>query len=165
MRIKTLYQIFPDCKFVHIYRDPRAVVNSLLVRSVEMPSGYIGIPLKNKINFPMSAVKKHALQWKQVIEEITETAKDIPENQFKQIKYEELVDSPGNHLKEITEFCELYPFEYVFEKNGKVSNEEYKQEINQSIPFQKIENRNKQYKNEKEIIEVVSPVNEMLGYS
>jgi len=166
MRIKALYQVFPDCKFLHIYRDPRAVVNSLLVRSVENPSGYIGIPLKNKINFTMSALRKHALQWKQVIEEIIQTAKDIPENQFKQIKYEELIDSPGNHLEEITKFCELEPFEYVFEKNGKVSNEECRGEIlNRSLKVPQIENRNKQYKNEKEIMEVVSPLNEMLEYS
>jgi len=50
MRIDVINTIFKDSKFIHIIRDPRAVVNSLLQRSKENPDGYFGIPLKTQEN-------------------------------------------------------------------------------------------------------------------
>ena len=164
IRIGVLKKAFPDCKFIHIVRNPVAVVNSLLKRSVENPSGYIGIPLKSGNYENLTSLQKHALQWKQVIEDIMETKKEAGSDFF-QVKYEDLVSLPEKYLDEITDFCELPSFDYVFIKNGEFHNEKKKDLlVKRSLPIQSIENKNKVYGNEEEILETVSPTHKIFGY-
>jgi len=104
IRIPYLSKIFPGSKFIHIIRDPRAVVNSMLKRSKESFSGYFGIPLKEPNQSKKDVVEKHSLQWKQVIEEIRRASKNLENENFLEIRYEDLVSSTDENLKTITEF-------------------------------------------------------------
>jgi len=164
IRIYKINEIFPNSKFIHIVRDPRVVVNSMLTRAQKAGLDYFGIPLKNKMG-ENDAVENHSLQWKQVVEEIINTSKKLGNNQFFQIKYEELTEKPDFWLEKITTFCELSPFKYVYNKDGKVFNLEKK---NSNEWFYSnhptINNRNKTHPNDSLILKQTQPLIHELGY-
>ena len=62
IRIRKINEIFPNSKFIHIVRDPRSVVNSMLERAEKGDSNYFGIPIKKKFAFFMNQLEKHSLQ-------------------------------------------------------------------------------------------------------
>jgi len=166
IRIPKINEIFPNSKFLHILRDPRAVVNSLLERVQKGDSNYFGIPIKKKLGFLMNSVEKHSLQWKQVVKEIIKASKELESNQFFQIKYEELTDKTDYWLEKITNFCELPPFDYIYNKEGKVVNLEKKDSnewgyLNQPT----ITNRNKTLPNFSQIEKHTIPLSRELGYN
>lgn len=166
IKISVLKKIFPDSKFIHIIRDPRAVVNSMLKRSVEFQSGYFGIPLKEKILPNLSEVEKHALQWKQVTEEIKTASSNLENERFFEIHYEDFVNSTENFLKEITKFCELQPHSYSFEVGEKTEQQYDNEKLNFGIrqKIKVITNRNKQSKNDSQIIRSTYPTCNEFGY-
>jgi len=160
IRVLAINKYFPDSKFIHIIRDGRSVVNSMLRRAVENPLGYFGIPLKTN-DEKMTVVEKHTLQWIQVINDIRKASTSLEKNQYLEIKYEDLIKKPARNLSIITKFCELSPFGYVYKK------EPIHKKLLNKIPFVNIvrdpgwemrknivkivENRNKRHKNDKEI--------------
>jgi len=166
IRIREINEVFPNSKFLHIVRDPRAVVNSLLERAKKGDSNYFGIPIKKKLGFLMNSVEKHSLQWKQVVEEIIKTSKELEDNQFFQIKYEELTDKTDYCLEKITNFCELPPFDYIYNKEGKVVNLE-KKDSNEwgYLNHPTIINRNKTLPNFSQIEKHTIPLSRELGYN
>jgi len=127
IKIPLINKAFPNSKFIHIIRDGRAVVNSMMNKAKENPSGYFGIPLRSYEEKEMTQIEKHSIQWKQVIEEIRKASKNLMKNQFLEIKYEELVTNTEDCLNKITSFCELPSFSFVFRKDdGVINNREGK---------------------------------------
>ena len=116
----------PESKYIYIGRDGRDVVNSMLRRTRENPSGYFGIPLRNPVEENVSKIEKQALQWKQVIEKINEDFKNLLENQYMEIRYEDLVSSPEQYIEKIFRFCELPNFNILYRKDGVIQNKEGK---------------------------------------
>jgi len=166
IKISIISKIFPNSKFVHIIRDGRAVVNSMLKRSKENPSGYFGIPLKNSIlKKNASKIEKHALQWKQVIKKIREDSKKLSNNQYMEIRYEDLSNSPEQYMQKISSFCELSPYNYLYRKDGVIYNKEGKN-VNgwEFSRMQNIKNRNQTYENSSEIEKYILPELQELGY-
>jgi len=163
MRIPAINTFFPNSKFIHIIRDGRAVVNSLLKRSKENPTGYFGIPLKNS-NKNMNQIEKHAIQWNEVIEEIKKASKNLKDGQYMEIKYEDLINSPKEHMKQITKFCELSEFDYVDENNGDVFFKIAK--LNEKLfEYKKIlTNKNKHHDNDSEIMKYINVQLKKCGY-
>lgn len=166
IRISKINEIFPNSKFIHIIRDPRAVVNSLIERTKELDSDYFGIPMNKKIRFSMNPVEKHSLQWKQVVKEIIKTAKKLDSSQFLQIKYEEFTDKPDYWLEKITNFCELPSFHYSYYSGGKGFNLE-KMDSNKEDYFKRptIINKNKTHPNFSQIEMYTIPLIRQLGYN
>jgi len=163
IRIHAITKIFPDAKFIHLLRDGRAVVNSMLVRAKENPSGYFGIPLRNTPKSTLNAIEKHALQWIQVIEEIKKVSKQLKKNQYFELKYEELVRFPEKNLKSITSFCELHPFIYEYKKvdpNLKLDKKKYFA----LWDMPEIQNRNLEYENNDRIEKYLSSTLQELNY-
>jgi len=193
IRINIINKIFQDAKFIHIIRDGRSVVNSLLERSKENPDGYFGIPLKTQETKSMNKIKKHALQWKQVIQEIRRTSKNLKKEQYMEIRYEDLIRSPDETLKNITEFCKLPQYHYVYEKDHCIFNNEGIEEIHGNFndrfnmiackvklenknldpnleygkifEFSKIRNKNTPHENDSEIKKYLSTELQELGYT
>lgn len=114
-RIGFLARIFPGALFVHMVRDGRAVVNSLL--NVDFWQGWggpaqLGLELSEAErdewdnsgrSFPVLA----AIQWKRWTDAY-ETAKlQVPAEQFFEIKYEEFIDDPLATFGDVLEFCGL----------------------------------------------------------
>jgi len=115
-RIGFFNKIFPDSLFIHIIRDGRAVVNSLL--KVPWWSGWRGpqswrwgeIPEKYKIKWlksESSFVLLAAIEWKLILDEIEESRKLIRKDQFIQIRYEDLVKDLEGTIRKITDFSEI----------------------------------------------------------
>ncbi len=166
IRIRKINEIFPNSKFIHIIRDPRSVVNSMLERAKKLDSSYFGIPIKKKFGFLTNPIEKHSLQWKQVVKEIIDTSKELEDNQFFQIKYEELTDKPDYWLEKITNFCELPSFNYIYDKGERVFNLE-KEDLNELgyVKHPTISNRNKTLPNFSQIEKYTIPLIRELGYN
>ncbi len=135
IRISSINKVFSNPKFIHIIRDPRDVVNSMIKRAKEYPTGYFGIPLRNYPKETDSTIL-HSLQWAQVIKEIKNSANNLNSNQYLEVYYKEFVEEPERKLKEITEFCNLSPYDFLYEKDGKLFNKEGKD--TKSLEFRRI---------------------------
>jgi len=118
VRMGAIKKIFPDSFFINIIRDGRAVVSSMM-RAVgtgtKRPSQYFGVPLKNNDQMQYDLLERHARQWVEVNEEIQKTRINLDQNQYFEMKYEDFVEKPKQHMKEIFKFCEL-DYQDIFEK-------------------------------------------------
>jgi len=165
IRINKLKDVFPDSKFIHIIRDPRSVVNSMLRRSAASHSGYFGIPLNDTDGLKMSPVETHSLQWKQVITEVKQASKDLGNNRYMEIKYEDFVEHPKEYLENIVKFCELPPYDFLYWKDGVAYNSEGKTKFGwEVLPKPTIGNMNKSHSNDSEILKYTSPICHDYGY-
>jgi len=96
--VYTLFSLYPEAKIINVIRDGRAVVSSMLHRSV--PSG---IP-NNLISM--------CLLWKRSISLAKIYRKTIPMSSYYEIKYEDLITHPR---KEIGKLCNFLGI--AFERN------------------------------------------------
>jgi omega-hydroxy-beta-dihydromenaquinone-9 sulfotransferase len=107
-RIHYLNSIFPDAYYIHVIRDPRAVVSSLLRINFWLEEGGLIEPFW-KNGFPddylkewqlrkKSPVALAALQWKRVVE-LTWMEKQIIRNdRYIEIKYEDFITAPHDTI-------------------------------------------------------------------
>jgi len=109
-RICFLQSIFPDAYFIHVIRDPRAVVNSLLKVKfwregvgLERP-WWKGLPeeyIKEWERRNRSPVALAALQWKRVVSLTWEEKKYVQHGHFIEIRYEDFVEKPHEYLTKV----------------------------------------------------------------
>ena len=115
-RIRFLHEVFNDAVFVHILRDGRAVVNSML--NVNFWRGWMGpsrwrwgqlnpAQMKEWAMYDHSFVALAAIQWKIFVDAMQAAADRIPKNQLLEVKYEDMCAAPGQTLKNIIDFCGL----------------------------------------------------------
>jgi hypothetical protein len=108
-RVRTLLEMFPDAKFIHISRDPYALFRSTLGlwRSLNAEEG-------------LQAVRDDAWLEEFVIDSLQrmydayfEDRALLPANQLVELSYEELVEDPKSQLRSIYERLELGDFARV----------------------------------------------------
>ena len=139
--LRLVQSLFPDAKFIHILRDPRAAANSLvkLYRLTQQQLAKIKHPeFDHIIPYPrvkglrsyLDAHGPESLEcttrvWVESVELVRATSKDL--NHFYEFKYEDLVAAPQAELAKLFQFCELnWPcpenvaFQKEFNKIGKV---------------------------------------------
>jgi hypothetical protein len=115
-RIGFLHELFPDALFIHIFRDGRAVANSLL--EVDFWHGWRGpqgwrwgeLDDAQRAEWERhgrSFVALAALQWKLLMDATAQAAARIPSGQFMQLRYEDFVLDPMCHFRDVTQFCGL----------------------------------------------------------
>lgn len=138
-RICYLNSIFPDAYFVHVLRDPRATVSSLLKVSfwekgagMQRPwwrnglcQGYV----EEWINSGRSPVALAAVQWKQVVELAWQESKIVDSSRYIELRYEDFVRTPRGALQEIFNKVELPHSQSVqryINSIGKVQNMNFK---------------------------------------
>ena len=117
-RMQYLTKAFPEALFVHIVRDGRAVAASYL-EQIEKGSFKTwherewwvqGWPKQwkdeweSKYKTPLSFV---AFQWKYFVREIWKDKESIGCNQYLEVNYKDIVDSPGSTFRRIFDFCGL----------------------------------------------------------
>jgi len=114
-RSRYLKEIFHDCIFIHMIRDGRAVINSLL--NVQW---WNDLPLwyRNDFKTPSQLIKEGyneillaAKMWKNNVNRLLEDKKKIPKNQYHELRYEEFINDPHTCLKNILSFCNLKYYE------------------------------------------------------
>ncbi|MBS0433175.1 MAG: sulfotransferase [Proteobacteria bacterium] len=115
-RIGFLHELFPDARFIHVYRDGRAVANSLL--AVDFWRGWHG-PAQwrwGELNasdqaewerHDKSFVALAGIQWRLLMDATADAAARLPSGQFMGIRYEEFVADPVASFMRAVEFCGL----------------------------------------------------------
>ena len=103
-RIQYLLSMFPDAQFVHVIRDGRAAVESLLrvdfwreKGGMDAPFWANGLDAGSIHDWEKSGkdpVVLAAHQWKRIIEATRDEACALVENQYLEVKYEDFVASP-----------------------------------------------------------------------
>ena len=116
-RIEYLKSIFPDAKFVHIVRDGRAVVNSLLNVSfwrkkggLDRPYWKPGLPgeyVNMWKDFNRDSAILAALQWRNIIEVAHCERRQLGSEQYLEIRYEDFITAPHELLQTLYKFCNL----------------------------------------------------------
>lgn len=115
-RLTYLYDVFPDAYFIHILRDGRAVTNSFL--HVNFWNGWSGPenwrlgPLSSEDEaiwnaHDQSFVALAALYWKILMRAYRSASEKIPQEQYLEIRYESLCDSPLETYRRVLEYCNL----------------------------------------------------------
>lgn len=140
-RIGFLKEIFPDAKFIHIIRDGRAVVNSLLQsdfwmgwlgpsnwRWGELPPNY----LKEWDRHEKSFIALAAIQWKMNMDSTESAISEIASKDIIEIKYEEMCENIWKTFETILTFSEM----------------EYPPAFEQSLGRFKLRNANDKWKND-----------------
>ena len=123
-RIRYIRGIFEDAKFIHVVRDGRAVVNSMI--NVDFWWGWHGmsnwrwgdIPepyYQEWLDTDQSFVAMAAIEWKMIMDAFEVAKAETPAQQYLEIRYEQLCDDPIAVYKDVLAFCEL-PWSQKFEK-------------------------------------------------
>ena len=111
VRIGFIQAIFPEAYFIHIVRDGRAVVNSILGiikrerYRQKIPLGGFCKPRNWRELLAMPPLERHAAQWAGIMKEIDTSKRAVPEDRWIEIKYEELCSDPCRHLEDI--YCRI----------------------------------------------------------
>ena len=116
-RIAYLSSIFPDARFVHVVRDGRAVVHSLLdvhfwggtwrEREVAWSGGLTDDELARWRQLGSSPVALAALQWRAILRIARDEAARHAPDRYAELRYEDFVVDPEAMLNEMTAFCQL----------------------------------------------------------
>jgi hypothetical protein len=115
-RIGFLSEIFEDAKFIHIIRDGRAVVNSLLHihfwRGWYGPQGWRAGLLSPEDQatweaYDRSFVALAGLEWRIQMRAIEAARRTLDPTQFYEVKYEALCAQPSETCRRLLEFVEL----------------------------------------------------------
>jgi hypothetical protein len=111
-----LKEIFPDARFIHFYRDGRAVVNSFL--NVFFWSGWRGpvnwrwgelTPAQKEKweRYDQSFIALAAIEWEVLMSAQEEAKRRIPSDDLLEIRYEDLCQDPVTSLRTAAEFSDL----------------------------------------------------------
>ncbi len=115
-RISFLASIFPDARFIHIIRDGRSVVESLLRQRFWQEKGGLERPFwedtPDHILQEWEASGRDsevlaALQWRYIIQSIRADVAELPKESYMEVRYEDFVQDPTQTLKSIYHFTDL----------------------------------------------------------
>ncbi|MCG8403273.1 MAG: sulfotransferase [Firmicutes bacterium] len=115
-RIGFLQEIFPDAKFIHVVRDGRAVVNSVI--NTDWWWGWRGpqnwrwgelTPAQREEweEHNKSFIALAGIQWKILMEAVEKAKLYVDQNNYFEVKYEVFCSQPGRTFRETVDFCEL----------------------------------------------------------
>jgi len=116
-RIRFLNSVFPDAHFVHLVRDGRAVVHSLLGIPFWRKKGGLDRPFWPDLLGPEDLQSWErgardpallaALQWKRVIELARTERSAIGRDQYIEVRYEDFTATPHDVVSEVLRVCGL----------------------------------------------------------
>jgi hypothetical protein len=112
MRIAYLRAAFPDARFVHVIRDGRAVVSSILAqigrreRRQKRPMGGFAKPPGWRALLRDDLAEQTALQWQAIVRHVREQAPGLGAD-YTEVRYERLCASPRDTYRELFRFAGL----------------------------------------------------------
>jgi hypothetical protein len=109
-RIRTILEVFPDAKFIHIVRDPLVLFPSTvrLWKSLSLVQGF-QIPRDDA-----AWVERHVLdQFVRMYECFEQDRELVPANNLIDIRYEDLVADPVGQMRSVYQKLELGNFEDI----------------------------------------------------
>ncbi|MFC1738221.1 sulfotransferase [Planctomycetota bacterium] len=124
-RIGFVKSIFPDAVFVHIKRDARAVIYSLLnvdfwteQAGKQRPRWAGGLSEdwhKEWESYDSSLLALAAMQYRTIMQICQKERQLLDEKQYLEIRFEDFVTQPQSIMEQILSFCELRPLQQVTE--------------------------------------------------
>lgn len=144
-RLGFLSTIFADAKFVHVIRDGRAVVNSLLNvswwRGWRGPSNWRWGPLAEPFQAEWEASDRSfvvlaAIQWKMQMAAAEKSADLLRPDNLLNVRYESLCEDPITVMKDVASFADLR-WEPEFERRLRTfrlssANEKWRRDLNEA---------------------------------
>jgi hypothetical protein len=124
-RVTFLRALFPDARFVHIVRDGRAVVNSLIAtdwwRGWQGPQQWRWGELSAEhqetwLAHDRSFVALAAIQYNIILDSVLAAATDLPADCYLEMRYEDLCADPPATLQQVCNFAG-WSWEREFERN------------------------------------------------
>lgn len=116
-RVRFLRELFPDARFVHLVRDPRATAASLL-RAAFWPQLRFWWR-DNRSAEELPSIRPETLAGEMWVREVGAGLRDglLDPSAYMEVRYEDLVTEPRAEVNRVLEFVELEwlaPFESVF---------------------------------------------------
>ena len=133
-KLRYVLKIFPDARIVHIIRDPVAMVASWVKVMQAVPDLVMYWPdsdfpcwwvltggdaparhdcfAREKRLYPGGGLSCFADYWAEVNRNIPRQLSDMP-GRLLTIRYEDLIAEPAGILRQVTDFCDLDPFEDI----------------------------------------------------
>jgi LPS sulfotransferase NodH len=96
LHVSEIHQLLPRARFIHLVRDPRDVVASLLAASRSWGAGWA----------PQTA-SRAAVTWRRHVEAARESAASLPTTHFMEVRYEALLADTATALSGIARFLEV----------------------------------------------------------
>ena len=115
LRIPFLDAVYPDARFLHIIRDGRDTVASLMFRNRGDRWGHLEIPGWQDLlaRYPHANHIRCAHQWRDSVSIARADARDLAPGRYQEIRYEALVREPARVMTEVLQFLELLTHESV----------------------------------------------------
>lgn len=110
IRMRYLRALFVDAQFVHIIRDPRAVVASTLRVAwwPDLPIWFqAGETPREWVQRGNNETRLAAALWRNEVGVALADKEQLEPGQYFQLRYEELVDDPLRALRQVAQFAEL----------------------------------------------------------
>lgn len=93
--IPEILAVFPECKIIHLIRDPRDVVASIIAAS------------RSWARYFPRAANDAARMWVRYVNEVGSSRNLLGENQFFQLKYEHLLSSTKEVIESLSTFLKI----------------------------------------------------------
>lgn len=115
-RLGFLHKVFPEARFVHVYRDGRAFANSLLQvdfwRGWQGPEQWRWGPLSPEFAREWEAhdrsfVALAGIQWKLLMRAAEAARKAVPADVLLEVRYEDFARQPAESFRKAAAFCGL----------------------------------------------------------
>ena len=113
-RARFINEVFPEARFLHVVRDGRAVAESLVRRpwwrGYQGPNAWQFGPLSDEHQKEWDAsgrsfIALAGLQWKILMDAFEDARAALPDESWMQVRYEDFVNDPRSHLKDILDFA------------------------------------------------------------
>jgi hypothetical protein len=113
LRIPYLATLFPDCRVIHVIRDGRSVVASLVQKVAEEPRRQ-GAPLGNFARPPgwqtlrdRPAVEQFAHLWARLVPHARDAGRGLPADAYAEVFYEEFCRDPRGSLARLYRWADV----------------------------------------------------------
>jgi hypothetical protein len=112
VRIDYLRRVFPDARFIHVIRDGRAVVSSMVAqirsrpRRAKQPLGGFCRPPGWQALLRDDVVEQTALQWQAIVRHVRERGRALGPD-YREVRYETLCARPRETFRGLFEFAGL----------------------------------------------------------
>jgi len=111
IRIPFLNAVYPDARFLHIIRDGRDTVASLMFRNRGERWGHLEIPGWQELlqRHPADNHVRCAHQWRDAVTMAQDDGRALPPSRYHEVRYEELLQNAAGVMAGVLQFLELPP--------------------------------------------------------
>lgn len=129
-RIIDILEIFPDSKFIHIYRDGRAVAYSWAIKQYNFIKKHEKVYRERGYYYSFNdLIRFTAKSWVSHIEEVEYQKKNLKlldKNIFLELSYEDFCEDPRKNIKNICNYLSIKEEDLNLKNFKKVTNKNYK---------------------------------------